>query len=147
MGFNDETCYKELIGTIARTWLLIKQHAKVMLHNMDYDLTFEQIMVIHILGKEEGQNIGIIAEKADRERTTISRMVDGLEKRNLVIRIPDKTDKRQKMLYLTPLGKERVKEMAPTGKLFHSNVYKGISEEEIQTCIKTLNKMYANLEK
>lgn len=147
MSFKDKTIYQELIRTTANTWLMIKQHAKLMLADMDYDLTFEQVLVLHILAEEEGLNLGEIAEKADRERTTISRMVDGLEKRNLVVRIPDKIDNRQKLLYLTNLGKEQIEQMIPMENEFHEEIYRGISNKEIESCLKTLQKMLANLEK
>ena len=147
MGFSKESVEHELIGFISRTWLLVKQNIKKRLHDVDYDLTFEQIVVLHILQKEEGQNLGMIADRADRERTTISRMVDGLEKRNLVVRIPDKTDKRQKMLYLTQLGKERLKDMEPMGEEFYTSVYADISPKEVESCLATLKKMFSNLEK
>ena len=147
MSFKKNSVRHELIAFISRTWLLIKQDAKTMLHMVEYDLTFEQIVVLHILEEEEGQNLSMIAERADRERTTISRMVDGLERRNLVVRIPDKSDKRQKMLYLTPLGKERLKDLEPMGEEFYDRIYSNVTEEEIESCLTTLKKMFCNLEK
>lgn len=147
MSFKAEKFQDDLLHTISRTWLLIKQHAKTMLVDMDYDLTFEQIVVLHILELEDGLNLGMVADRADRERTTISRMVDGLEKRNLVLRVPDKQDKRQKLLYLTTLGKERLVDMAPLGEKFHSILYGEIKKEDIENTLLTLKKMLHNIEK
>lgn len=147
MSFEQEGPQKQLISHLASTWLLIKNRAKRMLCDMKHDLTFEQMMILHILANEEGQNLGSMAEQADREQTTISRMVDGLEKRNLVLRVSDKSDKRQKLLYLTPLGKERMVQMKPFREQFYSVIYKDISEKEICLCLATLEKMFRNLEK
>lgn len=144
---NNKSCQQELLGAIAHTWLSVKQKAKNTLKYMNYDLTFEQMMVLHILDDYEGLNLGDVADKADRERTTISRMVDGLEKRNLVIRVPDKIDKRQKLLYLTNFGKERIAQMDPLQKEFHRLIYRDIDEKEIENCIKTLTKIIDNIQK
>ena len=120
--------------------------ARSKLSNMTYNLTFEQISILHILEEQEGSNLGLLAEKADRERTTISRMIDGLEKRNLVLRVPDKDDKRQKLLYLTNLGQERLEQMKPIGEEFNKSIYKGIDKEEVEATLATLKKILKNIE-
>ncbi len=146
LGFTYKTHKEDMIGAIARTWLMTRQRAKKILADMDYDLTFEQVMVLHILAEEEGLNLGALAEKADRERTTMSRMVDGLEKRNLVVRVKDKEDNRQRLIYLTHLGKERLVNLRPIGDEFHDLIYKGLDKAEILSCLETLDKILKNLE-
>jgi DNA-binding MarR family transcriptional regulator len=147
MGFVHRTNHEALMSAIAHTWLMTRQQGRKLLAEENYDLTFEQILVLHILEEEEGLNLGTIAEKTDRERTTTSRMIDGLEKRNLVVRIPDKTDKRRKLLYLTNLGKERIMQLRPLAEKFVKTLYINISNEEIEATLDTLNKVLKNLEK
>jgi MarR family transcriptional regulator, organic hydroperoxide resistance regulator len=139
--------YDELLRTIAQSWLMFRQKGKKMLAEMNYDLTFEQILVLQILEEEDGLMLGVLAEKADRERTTISRMVDGLEKRNLAIRISDKTDKRQKLVYLTKLGKKRNAEMAPLIEKFIQEAFSGVQNKNIEVTLETLKAIFGGLKK
>ena len=143
---KEYSCEQDLIYAIGHSWLSIKQFAKKILSELKYDLTFEQIMILSILEQEEGLNIGSIAERADRERTTISRMVDGLEKRNLVVRVQDKVDKRQKFMYLTNLGKERLVSIHKLDEEFFPLLYKGISNKEMDISLKVMNAIVANIE-
>jgi MarR family transcriptional regulator, organic hydroperoxide resistance regulator len=138
---NKTNC-EELLRTIAQSWLIIRQKAKTLLSELHYDLTFEQIFVMQILQEEDGIPLGLLAEKADRERTTISRMVDGLEKRNLAVRIADKNDKRQKFVYLTKLGKKRNEEMVPLIDKFISELFKDVSNKEIEVTLNTLGALF-----
>ena len=147
MSLENMDQSEKLIRTIANSWLLIRQKAKRLLVEMSSDLTFEQLMILHLLDQEEGQNLGKIAEKADRERTTISRMIAGLEKRNLVVAIVNKEDKRQKLLYLTNLGKERLAMVSTRGEQFYGTVYRGLDNDQIDSCYRALQKIITNLEK
>jgi DNA-binding MarR family transcriptional regulator len=135
---------EELLRNIAHSWLMLRQKGKKMLADMNYDLTFEQIMVLQILEEEDGLMLGVLAEKADRERTTMSRMVDGLEKRNLATRISDKTDKRQKLVYLTKLGKKRNAEMAPLIEKFIQEAFSGVQNKNIEVTLETLKAIFGS---
>lgn len=134
----------ELLRAIAFTWLHLRQRGKKMLTDLNYDLTFEQIMVLQILDLEDGLQLGVLAERADRERTTISRMVDGLEKRNLAVRVSDKYDKRQKLVYLTKLGKKKVEQLGPLVEDFMEILVKGITRKQIETTSEILRVIIAN---
>ena len=146
MGFRQDTTKEEFLREVARCWLQVKKRANVILKETDCDLTFEQLMVLFILNGNEGQNISQIAERADRERTTISRMIDGLEKRNLVVRIPDKIDGRQKILYLTKLGKNRIDQLAPQQEAFHNIIYHNVRPAELNAALGILKRIADNLE-
>lgn len=86
-----------------------------------YDISLEQAIIMMVLLKFEGQNQKEIADFLDRDKTSVTRLINGLEKRNLVVRIPDKIDKRNKLLYLTHQGKEIQKEL--------SKIMRGINQE------------------
>ena len=145
MSQKSNASYEELLRTIAYTWLTLRQKGKKMLADQKYDLTFEQVTILQILDHEEGLKLGVLAEKADRESTTISRMVDGLEKRNLAIRIPDKYDKRQKLIYLTNLGKKRNEEMIPLLNRFLKDMFRGVNMKQAESTLEILQKIFDNL--
>ena len=145
MSFEVQPYHETFLKTLAYAWLSLRQTGKKILLDMESDLTIEQGLVLIILETNDGLTLGSLAEKADRERTTISRMVSGLEKRNLVVRIPGPIDKREKLIYLTNLGRELIANMAGFQETLSERVYKGISKNQIETCLNVLRKMLNNL--
>src|SRR4051812_7898422 len=71
-----------------------------------HDVTCEQWSVLVNLGKKNGQSQQDLAGLTCKDKTTMTRLIDNMEKHSLVVRIPDKDDKRQKLIYLTKKGQD-----------------------------------------
>lgn len=70
-------------------------------------LTFQQTKVLMTLaGADESPSLKQIAEEVGLSLPSASRAVDGLVKRELVIRTEDPDDRRQRMLAVAPSGRE-----------------------------------------
>ncbi len=70
-------------------------------------LSFQQVKVLMTLaGGEESPSVKQVAEGVGLSLPTVSRAVDGLVKRKLVIRTEDPDDRRQRMLALAASGRE-----------------------------------------
>lgn len=136
----------DLIDGVGRVWLLLKRFGRQKISELDFGLTFDQMLVLFTLDNHEGLKIGDIAEKTDRDRTTTSRMITGLEKKNLVLRVPDRDDHRQKLIYLTRTAKELLDGLTPLRKEFMETVFKGMSEADIDRTTEILNRVADNLE-
>jgi len=74
------------------------------------DLTFPQIIGLYII-PFDGTEISILSKKVGSDISTISRLVDGLEKKELVKRINSGLDKRVVNVLLTIKGEEIRKEL------------------------------------
>lgn len=92
---------------------LIKQAAKgIDQHSSDFakemKLTRAQMATIDFLGKQPGQMVKqrVIEEEFAIKRSTTTIMLQRMEKRGLVSRLPDPTDKRQKLVKLTDEAKD-----------------------------------------
>lgn len=113
---------------------------------MDYDLTQEQIVCLEELKRKDGLELGVLADRIDRERTTVTRMIDGLEKRNLVVRVADRDDKRNRLVYLTKLGRKRIEDLDPVVQEFHARMMNGVTQPQIQAALRVLKTIIANAE-
>jgi len=102
-------------------------------------------MILLLLWQEDGRSPYLLADIIVKDRAAITRLIDGLEKRNLVVRIKDRNDSRQKQVYLTPKGKAMEKELIPLGLSNMEKAKQGISPEEIESCKTVLKKIYQNL--
>ncbi len=138
---------KELVRALSLASLNVRHWAKRVLADMEYDLTHEQIVCLLELGRHDGLELGQLAKHMDRERTTVTRMIDGLEKRNLVVRVADRGDKRNRLVYLTKLGKKRVEELEPIVQEFYRKVLDGISQPNMEVTLKTLQAIIANTDR
>ena len=136
----------DLVAGAARVYLCAKRFGRKMLSSMDYELTFEQSMILFIMDKHEGIRVRDIAEHSDRDSTTTSRMVAGLEKRGLVLRVPDPNDERQKLVYLTPLAKKRLDELKEMRDEFESGLYGDADRAKVVEAAELLHQIADRLE-
>lgn len=137
----------DLLEGVGRVWLLAKRTGRKKMLETNIGLTFDQMLVLFVLYSHEGSKIGDIAEMTDRDRTTTSRMITGLEKKSLVLRIPDPQDNRQKLIYLTRSAKEILDGLKPIRERFKKDVFKGISPADIEYTAKILRTVADNLER
>lgn len=68
-------------------------------------LTREQWSVLAILWKEDGCSQQKIADATNRDKPSITRLIDNLVKEGFVKREPHDTDRRTNLIYLTEKGK------------------------------------------
>ncbi len=111
-----------------------------------YKVTYEQWALLSSLWNLDGQCQHELASCQGKDRPTITRLVDNLEKNNLVVRVPSREDKRIKRVYLTRKAKEL---KGPLTQLFDEVMDKtliSIDEESISKCIHTLKAAHEGLE-
>ncbi len=80
-----------------------------------------------------------------RDKPSITRLVDNLEKLQLVKRVPSESDRRINMVHLTKQGiklEERTMELAEETL---NEALTGISSENINLCKEILQQVYDNL--
>ena len=141
--FKDELILFDVVG---RLWFSMKRWGKQYLSDLKYDLTMEQLIVLTVLDEaEDGVPIKVLADLIERERTTTSRMIDGLEKRNLVLKVNDKRDNRQKLVYLTHLARERLEVLHKMADNLKETAFAKINMEDILKAEKLLNDVADNL--
>lgn len=105
----------------------------------------EQMMVLFQLWEKDGINQKELVDGSFKDKTSITRGIHSLEKHNLVVRITDENDKRNKKIYLTQKGKKMEKIVKPLAYETQGQAIKGISKKDLEVCKKVLNKIYENL--
>lgn len=112
----------------------------------DLVITPEQWIILMFLSLGDGITQQELARITFKDRPSITRLLDNLEKRSLIARLADKTDKRINLVYITKIGttiNQKAKQLAlKTMK----NALNGITEEEIKFGERILKKIFKNLE-
>ncbi len=111
-----------------------------------FDLRLEHIILLRTILENEGINQQEITLFMFKDKTTITRWIDYLEKNNLVLRIPDKQDRRQNMVYLTNEAKELLPRFVKVAQKTEKEATEGIPAKDIQICKDVLKQVRINLE-
>src|SRR3982751_6871400 len=80
------------------------------------DVTPEQWAVLIRLWERDGRTQSDLSEATFRDRPTMSRILDGMEQRELVERRADKTDGRARLIHLTRRGRDLQKKLVPVAE-------------------------------
>src|SRR5215475_655951 len=70
-------------------------------NNAGLNLTIEQWSVLYHLWKQEGMSQQELCNATFRDKPSITRLVDNLEKQNLVKRVPSENDRRINLIFVT----------------------------------------------
>lgn len=125
--------------------MALKRCCNRFISEKSLDLSMEQIIVLSILDDEEGLHLTQLAERCDRDKTTITRMISGLERRNFVVKVPSKTDARQKLIYLTHLAREKLAALQPFADEIQRIALKGIDPNHVRLVQEVLDEVTKNL--
>lgn len=109
------------------------------------DITIEQWSVLCPLWKQDGMSQQELCHATFRDKPSITRLVDNLEKQKLVKRTPSKTDRRRNLIYLTENAK-KLEDL--TMELADQTLMEGLSGVDvasIELCKSVLQKVYDNL--
>ncbi|MEP3386861.1 MAG: MarR family transcriptional regulator [Reichenbachiella sp.] len=108
-------------------------------------ITVEQWRILFYLWNEDGINQQELAKRASKEKSTITRQIEGLVKKELVIKQKGGTDKRDKLIYLTENGKKIENEALSVAWDITQEAEKGIEENELLIFKKVLQQIIENV--
>ncbi|WP_448607005.1 MarR family winged helix-turn-helix transcriptional regulator [Paenimyroides ceti] len=141
---SNEDKYNLLTG---RTPILVARHLSHNLKKAGINMTKEQWSVLAILWKTDGCSQQMLAKQTYRDKPSITRLINHLEKEEYVIRKPAKNDKRLNLIYLTNKAKSIEKEVITVMNETIETATKGISDTEIELIKKAFYTIYQNLQK
>ena len=86
-----------------------------------------------------------LTESTVRDRTTVTRLLDGMAGKGLIRRETDPDDRRGVLIWLTPDGAALKNRLIPVAQGLLARATEGITERELESCRETLSKFQANL--
>lgn len=118
--------------------IMIQEHNKYL---KPYEISNEQALLLKYVDVTPGITQTQIAEKLNKDKTTITRMVDALVKKGDLERRVSDEDRRAFYIYLTKEAKEKVEKVTPHFEKHGNELEKIISEEDYETTLKVLNQI------
>ena len=108
-------------------------------------LTARQGLILLSCDLEEAGTAAELANLYGLEASSITRLVDRLEKKRLIERTRSRTDRRKSILSLTPRGKAALQRAVKIAAPLAIATWKGVTEEERKTLVTIVTKVLANL--
>jgi DNA-binding MarR family transcriptional regulator len=97
-----------------------------------YNITPEQWGVLSRLWVKEGVHQNTLARETSKDRHTITRILNLLEKKGLIQRVPDPEDKRRINIYTTDEGKALKGKLPPIVRGFLERCFKGLDKKDLE---------------
>lgn len=145
MNFEKFDPNDSLATLLNKTTRALSTRLQSLFTQAGLDVTSEQWMILLLLWQHDGRSPHQIADIIGKDRAAVTRLIDGLERRNLVVRISDKSDGRQKAINLTAQGRAMEEKLIPLGILNIQKGMQGLGDTEIEICKTVLRKLYTNL--
>ena len=147
IGYNKESDFnKTLAPWIGKTFKMMNLFLSDVFHENNIQVTKEQWIVLKILNED---NDGIIQNElafiTNRNKATLTRLINVMEQNNLVARIPSKKDARINLIYITKTGKSIFSKMKPLMLNSMELLQEGITVNEKEIFINVMKKIQNNL--
>ena len=124
---------------------LIKYFAKELSRN-DINLTPEQYLVMDILWDAEVLSQQAIADIIQKDKNSVTKFIDSLEKKGLVYRQVNKKDRRVNNIVVSEEGMKLKAKTTEVAISMMRNVLKNIKEEDLMALDKVMNQIKENID-
>lgn len=109
------------------------------------EITTEQWSVLACLWQKDKVTQQTLCSLTLKDKPSMTRLIDKLEKRNFVIRVSDSKDKRINLIHLTEAGMALQQKANNIVQRIASKTLSNITEEELNISRNVLKKIMANL--
>ena len=102
--------------------------------------------ILYVLWQQDGIPIKVISDRCGLAITSLTTMLERMDKQGLIRRVQDEKDKRKTLLYLTENTKALKNDYAAVSEQMSGIYYQGFTEDEIIQFESFLQRVQENLE-
>ncbi len=102
--------------------------------------------VLAALRARDGRRMGDLSVTTSIEVSTLTRLVDNMEKKGLVGRRRDAQDSRAVLLHVTPAGRQLTRRILPIAERYEKVALKGFGAADADALKAALRRLYANMD-
>jgi DNA-binding MarR family transcriptional regulator len=142
----NEEAYNAYSFLLDRTARRVKQYAQQKFNELNFNITIDQWLVLKQVYENDKIKQNELADLLFKDNPTLTRIIDLLSDKGLILRKMHPDDRRSFNVELTKEGKKKVEQMMPRIKEIRLQAWKGLTEKDFNHFKKTLNTIYQNLE-
>lgn len=109
------------------------------------EITVEQWSILYHLWKEDCLSQQELCVRTFRDKPSITRLIDNIEKQDLVKRVADKNDRRVNLVCLTQKGKSLQDITIEIANTTLNEALQGVAKSDVELTRQVLQKVYNNL--
>lgn len=98
---------------------------------LPYEVTTEQWSVLAHLCEESGISQKELAVRVSKDQTNVTRILDQLQRKGLIVRMANPEDRRSFLPSVTPEGRRAYEKIAPMEEQVMTQVTAGLDPEEV----------------
>lgn len=132
---------KEIVVYLNLAGCRVKQFTSNLLRKNHVDLTPEQFLTLDILWNQGAMSQTALSEEMQKDKNSITQLVDALERKGFVSRQRDRKDRRSNTVVLTEKAEMMKEETKQFGVSMLDELLKGLEEEELRSFLATLKKI------
>ena len=102
--------------------------------------------VLKALWEQDGMTQSDLADALDRSPSTITKMVQRMERSGFLERRPDPDDERVSRVHLTAMGRRVQSDVEAVFQRFAEEIFAGFTEEELASLYAMLQRLHRNIE-
>lgn len=134
-----------ILPWVGRTSKVLDYYIADFFRDHGVELTKAQMILLFRVMRFNGLAQNSLADITNRDKASLARLIDTMEKKNLVARIPSKSDGRVNEIHITKQGKDMIKQTLPILEKIIDIVHKDISDDEISALISIMKKINKNI--
>lgn len=139
---SQEYFYNFLTGKYS---IAVMRRLQRNLREAGLSITSEQWSIMYNLWVEEGLTQQELAIRTFRDKPSVTRLINNLERVNLVIRVNDKNDRRSNLIYLTKTGRKMRDEGMKQARNTIEQALEGLNDDQIAVSNTILHRVLFNL--
>ncbi|UOF90387.1 MarR family transcriptional regulator [Fodinisporobacter ferrooxydans] len=112
-----------------------------------FDLTPEQWVVLCCINGTDGIHPTELAQRAHKDKTTITRILDHLERKGAIQKQANTEDRRSFFVFLTEHGKSCIQSLAAIEKATLGTILQTVSDEKLSLLREMFDVLQANVNK
>lgn len=110
----------------------------------DLEITPEQWTVLLFLWEKDGVTQQELCNATYKDKPSMTRLIDNMERMHLVVRISDKSDRRINLIHLTKTGKDLEEKTRYVANRTLKEALYGLTTEELRISQNVLRKIFTN---
>jgi DNA-binding MarR family transcriptional regulator len=146
MNSNKQVSREELFGLVnGKLPMRINRYLGARFRAAGIGITVEQWTVLACLWQQDKVSQQSLVQTTYRDKTSVTRLIDNLEKQGFVVRVSDMADRRANVVYLTQQGIDLEQKATAVVEEVVERTLRILTEEEVSMGKALLKKVFDNL--
>ena len=142
LGFDIKMLFAILNGKVSAA---INRKLSRNFRSNGLDITPEQWTVLLSLWENDGVAQQELCDATFKDKPSMTRLIDNMEKQHLVVRICDKNDRRTNLIHLTKTGRQLEQKVNEITNITLKEAVEGIELEELNVSQEVLRRIFNNM--